>query len=168
VEYERRSSVGKDGNVSQEEKADAASACHSFWDGAGREAGAIGTGLAGRAQQTGVAHFPQPDLQHAQLGLCDGVGILPERAETVKTPCHARTNPSTRTTDAFTNRDVMAFDWSGCCSLPYTGCQIVRCRETFLPLSGTGGTAPETSRASVLKSTAARHATHMWRFLMGA
>ena len=47
------------------EFADAASACHSFWDGAGREAGATGAWLsAGLAQQAGVWHFPSLPPQH--------------------------------------------------------------------------------------------------------
>ena len=41
-----------------EAAADAARACHSFWNPRGREAGATGARLpAGRAQQSGVGHF---------------------------------------------------------------------------------------------------------------
>jgi len=42
VEYEKNAPVERDGSLSREET-DTANACHSFWDGAGREAGAKGT-----------------------------------------------------------------------------------------------------------------------------
>jgi hypothetical protein len=113
-----------DGSVSQEET-DAASACISFWVEVGRGAGAKGSRFsAGLVQQTGVAHLPQPDLQQAQLGLCDAVGVVPEPAETVRPPCHTRRNPSSVTSAAFANRNVMAFVWSVRFAVPYEVCQI--------------------------------------------
>ena len=106
---EQSSLTGMAGSVSQEET-DAASACHSFGEMVGREAGAKGSdGCEGLAQQTGVAHLPQPDLQHGQFA-CDVEGPLP--ADTVGTFCHTRRNPSKMTTAVFTNRDVMASSWS--------------------------------------------------------
>ncbi len=132
VEYEESSSVEKGGSTSQEE-IDAASACHSFWDEAGRGAGPTGAeGRAGLAQQTAMAHFIVPNLQHLQPACVTTVGALP--ADAMKTPCPARMNPSSRTTDAFTNRDIMAFDWSGCLSSPYAVCQIVRHGEIISSL----------------------------------
>ena len=128
---EGNSSVEINGSVSQEEEADAASACHSFWDEAG--AGATGAeGGAGLAQQTAMSHFIVPDLQHLQPACETMVGALP--ADAMKALWPARINPSSRTTDAFTNRDVMAFDWSGGFSFPYTVCQSVRRGEIISPL----------------------------------
>jgi hypothetical protein len=113
--------VEKDGGVSSEE-ADVASTCHSFWDEAGRGAGPTGAeGRAGPAQQTAIEHFIVPDLQHLQPACETTVGELP--ADAMKTPCPARMNPSSRTTDAFTIRNVMAFDWS--VYLLFPACQIV-------------------------------------------
>ena len=105
---EGNSTTGIDGSAKQEET-DAASACHSFWEEVGREAGAKGSRFsAGFVQQTGVVHFPQPDLQQAQFGLCATEGGSPAPADTVKTPCHARSNPSRITSGVFASRIVMA------------------------------------------------------------
>ena len=117
--------AGRNGSVSGE-TTDAASACHSFWEEVGREAGANGSdGCEGLAQQTGVAHLPQPDLQHGQLA-CAAEGLPPLRAAIVGTFCHTRMNPSKMTTAVFTNRDVMASGWSFRTANPYTDCQSVR------------------------------------------
>ena len=106
---EGSSLAGMDGSVSQEET-DAASACHSFWEVVRREAGAKGSdGCEGLAQQTGVAHLPQPDLQHGQLACAVEVPLLAEIAGTF---CHTRMNPSKMTTAVFTHRDVMFSIWS--------------------------------------------------------
>src|SRR6185437_3918934 len=73
-----------------------------------------------------MAHFDVPEWQHLQPAW-ETIGVLP--ADVMKTPCPARMNPSNRTTDIFTNRDVMAFNWSGCLSFPCAVCQIVRLGE---------------------------------------
>lgn len=126
AECEGSSSIESGGSVSQEET-DAASACHSFWEEVGREAGAKGSRFsAGFVQQIGVAHLPQPDLQHAQFGLCDAVVESPERADTEATPCHTRRNPSSVTSAVFASRVVMASNGSFRTAKPYTSCQIAR------------------------------------------
>jgi len=83
TECEGGSSVGNVGRDNQE-KADAASACHSFWEEAGIEAGAKGARLsAGLPQQAGVGHFvwwPEP----RQLHTLNGGGAAVVRA---KMPC---------------------------------------------------------------------------------
>jgi hypothetical protein len=87
-----------------------------------------------------MAHFVVPDLQHLQPACETTVGELP--ADAVKTPCPARMNPSSRTTDVFTNRNVTAFDWSVCLSFP--ACQIVWRGEIIsFPCSGAVLPAPE-------------------------
>lgn len=151
-------STKRDGSVSQEE-ADAASACHSFWEEVGRGAGANGSRFsAGLVQQTGVEHFPQPDLQHAQLGLCDAVVAPPERADTEATPCHTRRNPSIKTSAAFAKRDVMAFVWSVRVAVPYAICQIGRRVEIMNPMALPARfAAPGSRQNSVLQLAACQH-----------
>jgi hypothetical protein len=106
---EESSLAGKVGSASGE-TTDAASACNSFWEEVGREAGANGSDdCEGLAQQTGVAHLPQPDLQHGQLACAVEAPLL---AAIVGTLCHTRMNPSKMTTAVFTIRNVMASSWS--------------------------------------------------------
>jgi len=42
-------------------------------------------------------------------------------------------NASSRTTEAFTNCDVMVIYWSACLSFPCAACQIVRREEIIIP-----------------------------------
>src|SRR6266571_1783436 len=69
----------------------AASACHSFWEGkAGTGAEGV-EGAAGLAQQAGVEQWQHLNPQHAQTAR-DAMERPP--AETVKTLCQTRRNPS--------------------------------------------------------------------------
>lgn len=67
---------------------DAASACHSFWEGVGREAGAGSRLSAGLAQHAGVAHFPCLPPQHLQT-----IGAGEAAVGIEATPCHDVTTP---------------------------------------------------------------------------
>jgi hypothetical protein len=81
VEFGNSFAEGK-GSASTE-VADAASACHSFWEEVGREAGAIGARLsAGLAQQAGVEHFPCLPPQHLHIIGAGEVAVGP-----ADTPC---------------------------------------------------------------------------------
>ena len=63
---------------------DAASACHSFWDGVGRETGTKGAWLlAGLAQHAGVAHFPCLPPQHLHT-----IGTGGAAVGAADMPCH--------------------------------------------------------------------------------
>ena len=100
----KRESNGSEG------AADTASACHSFWEVEGTGAGVKGVkGCAGFVQHVGVGHFEQSDSQHLQA--TRGVAE-PVPADTVKTPCQARTNPSRTAPAVFSSLDVMACNWS--------------------------------------------------------
>ena len=126
--------VAETGNSSAEvkcsvskEAADAASACHSFWDLEGRGAGEAGVeSLAGLAQQAGVAQLfeSQPEQQHPVRAVGEAL-----RADSVKALCPARIIPSRSTTAVFTNRDVITYDWSLFLAVPYTACQTSRREE---------------------------------------
>jgi hypothetical protein len=105
------SSAFRNGSVSNG-ATNAASACHSFEEWEGTEAGGNGVRLlAGFAQHAGVAQCLKSQPVQQQLDFVTGV-FEPAPAETVKTPGHARTNPSRRTTAIFTVRDVMSCIWS--------------------------------------------------------
>ena len=128
VQRGKIAAAGNDGSVSQEEESDAASACHSFGDVVGREAGAIGAdGWAGREQHTGVAHLAQAATvwQHWQPAW-DWAGRLVERADTAETPCQTRRNPSRMTRAIFVRRAVMASKWSCGTANPDKPCHIMR------------------------------------------
>ena len=91
---------------------DAASACNSFSEVEGSEAGVTGAvGVSRFAQQAGVAQclLSQPVQQQLRLTLCV---VAPRRTGDAKTPCHARTNPSRSTTAILNGRDVIISDWS--------------------------------------------------------
>ena len=104
-------SVERDGSVSQEE-ADAASACISFWEGVGREAGAKGARLsAGLAQQTGVEQCLESQPLQQQFDFVPPT-FAPAPAETVGALCQTRTSPSKIMSAVFASRDVMASNWS--------------------------------------------------------
>ena len=100
------SSEPKDG--ASTEMRDTESACNSFWELEGRAQGAIGVeGAFGITQQAGVEQcLKSQPLQQQLDSVTPAFGLRP--VETEKTPCHARTNPSRRTTADFANRDVMA------------------------------------------------------------
>ena len=79
--------------------ADAASACHSFWE-VGAGAGVKGAeGCDGLVQHAGVEHFEQSDSQHLQVTRGAEVAVS---ADTVKTPCHVRATPRTIARSIFT------------------------------------------------------------------
>src|SRR5437899_5322885 len=89
------SSEPKDG--ASTEMRDTESACNSFWELEGRAQGAIGVeGAFGITQQAGVEQClkSQPLQQHFFL-LPSEMSLVP--AASLKKPCAARTNPSTRT-----------------------------------------------------------------------
>jgi len=128
VQRGKIAAAGNDGSVSQEEESDAASACHSFGDVVGREAGATGAeGWAGRGQHTGVAHLAQAATvwQHSQAAW-DWTGTLVERADTAETPCQTRRNPSKTTRTVFVRRAVMASKQSCGTANSDKSCHIVR------------------------------------------
>jgi len=114
------STVGGDCTVRTEATA-VAKACNSFWE---FERGKTGTLRlsAGFAQHAGVAQCleSQPVQQH--LGFAPRVFGAPP-ADIVKTPCHARINPSRKTTAVFTGRNNMASTWSHRTTNPYASCQ---------------------------------------------
>ena len=118
---EGSSLAGKVGSVSRE-TTDAASACHSFGEEVGREAGANGARLsAGLAQQTGVEQCLESHPLQQQLDLAPPM-FAPVPAETGETLRQTRTNPSRTTTAVVRKRDVMSSSWSFLTANPYTHC----------------------------------------------
>jgi len=109
---EEGSSVAEREGSASNGMTDAASACDSFCEVAGREAGATGTEGASRfTQQTGVAQclLSQPLQQQLFFAPCV---VAPMREDDAMTPCQARINPSSATTAILIGRDVMFSDWS--------------------------------------------------------
>src|SRR5258708_1992839 len=103
-------SVEDNGGISQD-ATNAANACHSFWDGVGREAGAKGARLsAGLAQQAGVEQCLESQPLQQQLDFAPPT-FAPVPAEMLWTLCQTRTNPSRVTTTIFATRDVIASSW---------------------------------------------------------
>lgn len=124
------SSAAREGSASEE--IGAASAWTSFCEVEGREAGATGAEGASRfAQQAEVAQcvLSQP-VQQQLLRATRARALV--RVDAAKTPCHARTNPSRRTTAILIGRNVMFGDWSLSTSNPYGDCHSSLCEETLL------------------------------------
>jgi hypothetical protein len=106
-----KSPACREGSASSE-TTEAASAWNSFCETEGREAGATGAEGAPRfTQHAGVAQCLLSQPVQQQLFFAPCAVVLAVRHD-AKTPCHARRNPSRRTTAILIGRDVMFGDWS--------------------------------------------------------
>jgi len=102
------SSSGKLKGNASDKTTDAASACKSFWNVEAARAGATGAeGASGFTQHARVEHCLESQRGPQQF-IWARRAFAPVPADPVKTPCQARTNPSTRTTAIFTGRNVIA------------------------------------------------------------
>ncbi|MEO8426267.1 MAG: hypothetical protein ABI651_04060 [Verrucomicrobiota bacterium] len=111
--------TARDGSLSVEHKGkagsamtDAANACNSFWDVEATRAGATGAGgTFGLTQHAGVEQCLESQRGPQQLILARPA-FAPVPADAIKTLCHARTNPSIRTSAIFIGCNVIACNWS--------------------------------------------------------
>jgi len=95
----------------------------------------------GRAQHAGVEQRLKSQPVQQQLRFVAAVPA-PVSAETVKTPCQARTTPSNRTTAVFTVRNTIFRNWSDRVTNPYADCHTTTHEGNTSYAAGAGGNRP--------------------------